>query len=74
MKLQVQSGWVTKCPARDGLARLTLIKVRLGHAEGEARDRVEPEEFCARRLTPAEKELLEEAGVPHADSRVSHIL
>ena len=74
MRLQVQSGWVTKCPARDGLARLTLIKVRLGHAEGEARDRVEPEEFFARRSTPAEKELLEEAGVPNADTRVLHIV
>ena len=58
MRLQVQSGWVTKCPARDGLARLTLIPVSLGHAAGEARDRVGPEEFFARPSTPAEKEVL----------------
>ena len=70
----MQSGWVTKCPARDGLARLTRIPVRLGHAEWEARDRVDPEDFVTRPSTPAEKEMLEEAGVPNADSRVLHIL
>ena len=74
MRLQVQSGWVTKCPARDGLARLTLIPVRLGHAAGEARDRVDPEDFVTRPSTPAEKEMLEEAGVPNAGSRVLHIV
>ena len=72
----MQSGWVTKCPARDGLARLTLIPVSLGHAAGEARDRVDPEDFVTRPSTPAEKEVLlgsrsPECGQPRLAHRVA---